>query len=224
MVDRVCGACGASYKSRPSRTGSRYCSRKCQAIGNTIPAEDKIRNVCAGCGEIYIVKRPNRHSTCCSSKCLGRYNSAQRRKIWLAEFLIQKTGQPGCWEWPGTRSDQGYGTFKDNGKRIAAHRAAWESENGPVPDGLDVLHSCDNPPCCRPSHLFLGTQADNNADRDTKGRGARGSDFSFARLSPAAVLQIRSSALSDRKCAAEFGVSRGTIRAVRAYLTWRHVA
>ena len=76
-----------------------------------------------------------------------------------------------CWIWTGARSQFGYGNLTTNGKQENAHRVSWEIHFGPIPDGMRVLHACDNPPCVRPFHLFLGTQKDNNRDRETKGRG-----------------------------------------------------
>ncbi len=76
----------------------------------------------------------------------------------------------GCWLWTGARRRDGYGTIWFNGRPEAVHRVAWMLSNGPIPDGLFVCHTCDNPPCCRPSHLFLGTPADNTRDSVTKGR------------------------------------------------------
>lgn len=76
-----------------------------------------------------------------------------------------------CWEYQGTRNARtGHGRIDRDGKIIGAHRAAYESVFGPVPDGKCVLHACDNPPCVNPSHLWIGTYADNNHDRDAKGR------------------------------------------------------
>lgn len=109
-----------------------------------------------------------------------------------------------CWEWIGSRDACGYGVlFRSNHslpRMLKAHRLSWEIHNGPITDGLHVLHRCDNPPCVNPSHLWLGTQADNNRDRDAKGRcGAkgghvadrRGAKNGNARLSDEQVAKIR---------------------------------
>lgn len=78
-----------------------------------------------------------------------------------------------CWEWTASKDSCGYGLFRvshtENMRR--AHRVAWTLENGEIPDGLHVLHRCDNPACVRPSHLFLGTHRDNMLDMHAKGRG-----------------------------------------------------
>ena len=79
-----------------------------------------------------------------------------------------------CWPWKRAVFHMGHGAVHFEGKQDRAHRVAWRLTNGPIPDGLCVLHHCDNPPCCNPSHLFLGTKTDNSRDRDRKGRQARG--------------------------------------------------
>ena len=75
-----------------------------------------------------------------------------------------------CLEVPGFHSTKGYGFRSLNGRQMRAHRAAWIEAHGPIPDGMMVLHRCDNPGCVRVEHLFLGTAADNTADMITKGR------------------------------------------------------
>lgn len=101
----------------------------------------------------------------------------------VERFLARLVAQPnGCHEWGGATSPKGYGRVGANGRNTLAHRIAWELANGPIPDGLHVLHHCDNPPCCQTKptegypdgHLFLGTNADNSADRDAKGRTFNG--------------------------------------------------
>lgn len=102
----------------------------------------------------------------------------------LPERFWSKVNRDGdCWLWTSCRWPVGYGRFWMGRRFLPAHRIAWELTHGPVSDGLCVLHRCDNPPCVRPDHLFLGTKADNNRDRHNKGRDARG-DQSGARLHP----------------------------------------
>jgi hypothetical protein len=95
----------------------------------------------------------------------------------IAIRFWEKVDKPGgadaCWLWTGTPDVNGYGKlwwFDHTNKGKFAHRISWELHNGPIPDGLFVLHSCDNPPCVNPKHLFLGTQLDNMRDMVAKGR------------------------------------------------------
>lgn len=78
----------------------------------------------------------------------------------------------GCWQWTST-SNRGRGVFTAQKGRMLASRASWVIHRGPIPEGMHVLHACDNPRCVNPEHLFLGTHDDNMADKKEKGRAHR---------------------------------------------------
>lgn len=92
-----------------------------------------------------------------------------------------------CWIWTSWRNSQGYGRTMIGSmtRKWLTHRIAWIITNGPLPDGMFVLHHCDNPPCVNPAHLWAGTIADNCHDRDRKGRqvSPRG-DAHYSRTNP----------------------------------------
>jgi hypothetical protein len=145
-----------------------------------------------------------------------------------------RTGTPDeCWEWQAARRSSGYGVIGSNrGPTLSAHRVAWELTHGPTPDGLCVLHRCDNRPCVNPGHLFLGTYLDNNRDMAAKGRHGsrtkpeshpRGEGHPLALLTEAAVLEIRSGGQSTATYASRFGVSETCVRDARRGHTWRHL-
>lgn len=151
----------------------------------------------------------------------------------LTYYLDRSGGMEACWPFNGARHVFGYGSLWDTdlGRPDGAHRIAWKIEHGPIPDGIEVLHHCDNAACCNPKHLFLGTQEDNLRDMTEKGRRslkrARGEKSAWSKLTAEQVRAIRHLAnqgLSHRLIASEFCVDKSTIGRVVRRQTWQHVA
>lgn len=137
---------------------------------------------------------------------------------------VDKSGD--CWAWTAAKLNNGYGQFKVRSyKVVTAHRLSYEMANGPINDGLFVCHTCDNPSCVNPDHLFLGTPKDNAQDMVSKGRGKAGGPFigsanGNATLNETAVEEIRSLPLSYRALAKQFGVSKSQIARIKTGFAW----
>lgn len=145
------------------------------------------------------------------------------RRRSMSERLASTTrvsAETGCVEWTGPFTHYGYGRirieWKDEPRRsFLAHRVAWEQAHGPIPEGMCVLHRCDNPPCANPEHLFLGTDADNVRDMHEKRRDrCRGEEHGAHKLTDAEVVAIREAYTggeSHRSIARRYGVSQSHI-------------
>lgn len=122
-----------------------------------------------------------------------------------------------CWVWQGEKTEKGYGRMKVGPRKERTHRVAYRLFRGPIPGGIEVMHACDNRPCCRPEHLSLGTTLDNARDRTVKGRGAN------TKLNDDAVRDIRTRRLSQTKFAELYRVARGTVQAIQRGDSWKHL-
>ena len=174
----------------------------------------------------------------CSLKCNAAVNPPPRQKPKpLADRFWPKVdvrGPDECWPWRNSCDQAGYGMVhtknsgrspkKGDGTHVErAHRVAFKLAGGVIPKGLILCHSCYNPPCCNPAHLFAGTYADNAHDRDRKGRAAIGGRAGNAKLTERDVLIIRSNNAAPTVVARQFGVSPCVITNIRARRSWRHV-
>lgn len=138
-----------------------------------------------------------------------------------------------CWIWVSTLSPKGYGVFNlDQSKRrcgpsqIRAHRMSYILAKGAIPDGLLVCHSCDNPRCVRPEHLFIGTNKDNMDDRNNKGRHTKGESHHSAKLTAEIVLEMRrrhAAGESSASLSRQFGVAAPVGWEAIHRRTWRHL-
>lgn len=140
---------------------------------------------------------------------------------------VNKTNNPDeCWEWTRGKTGDGYGLISLRRKHILTHRMAWELSSGAIPNGLHVLHSCDNPSCCNPKHLFLGTNTDNIHDRNAKGRAnrAKGEKSGSHKLTEYQVLEIRNryaaGGIYQYELAKEYGVKQPAISLIISGINW----
>lgn len=135
----------------------------------------------------------------------------------------------GCWLWTGPITKQGYGEgiclASMDGRRIQSHRVAWILTHGAIPNGMHVLHKCDNPTCVNPSHLFLGTNQDNVDDKMNKGRFVPvcGESHPKSKLTEADVLAIRGSLLPTGVLSKQYGVSTSLVLRIKKRKTWAHI-
>jgi len=141
---------------------------------------------------------------------------------------VDKGGPDDCWEWQKFTNPGGYGKIKIQGKSWSSHRVSWMIHRGD-PGDKHVLHRCDNPPCCNPNHLFLGTHADNVQDMITKGRDEAilcpGESNHNSKLTEADVIEIRKRLANGERhkdIAASYGVSRTAISDINGR-SWKHL-
>lgn len=139
-----------------------------------------------------------------------------------------------CWQWMAGKFRKGYGSFRVGAKKFITQRVSWTLSNGPIPhdgshNGICVCHKCDNPACVRVDHLFLGTNADNVRDKESKGRGnpPSGEAHGMSRLTESKVREIRAlyaaGGISTTKLAARFGASQPNVHKVIQRKIWAHI-
>lgn len=140
---------------------------------------------------------------------------------------VKKNAVSGCWEWTGTHVGFGHGYFSVGSKKVLAHRFSYELHNGPIPDGMFCCHTCDNPTCVNPAHLYLGTHAQNMADMVSKNRHKHGSAHHSAKLTEPQVIEIRrkyaQESATQKELANEYGVAPSAIAKIVTRKRWTHI-
>lgn len=143
-----------------------------------------------------------------------------------------------CWNWMGTLNrgaKKQYGSIKVDGKSISAHRFSWEFyNNSKVPNGMVVMHKCDNPKCVNPMHLRVGTHEENMMDMLSKNRQAKGNDFvnrkpakgsknGLAKLTELQAMEIFKDTRSQREIGLQYGVSQTVVHNIKSKKTWKEI-
>lgn len=153
------------------------------------------------------------------------------KRFWIK---VARGGKDECWNWGACRGPDGYGRFRLNGETEHAHRVAWTLAFGEIPRGIFVCHTCDNPPCVNPSHLFLGTAQENTWDCIAKGRRAAqrrpgilcGSGNGRAILNDWSACGVMARWLmgySQCQVAREFGIGHSTVFRIVNRCGWAHL-
>lgn len=146
-----------------------------------------------------------------------------KERFWVK---VEKRSETECWLWLAAvrRIDEGYGAFWLDGRHQPSSRVAWLLTFGEIPQGLQVLHKCDNPRCCNPSHLFLGTNQDNNKDKVSKDRHIYGSRNMSTKLTEMQASEIKNmNHRYARKVGLIYGVTRHVVADIWRGRTWKHV-
>lgn len=236
-----CQLCNKSFHTpqfRLQNQRGKFCSRNC----HNRSLQKTIEKNCQYCQKFFHVTPSvlrQGGGRCCSLPCRDALNTLNAQPIESRmEQYIDRTSSPnGCWIWTGARDSAGYGTvflrMKQNDSKKSrkkdqdrAHRLMWIRNFGPIPEGIFVCHRCDNPPCCNPEHLFLGSPADNNLDSVIKGRKPKGERSWNARLTGSQVREIRMLRQKGHPLhflAKQFGVKRTTISSIVHRRTWKHI-
>lgn len=165
----------------------------------------------------------------CSRVCVAADKSSRKhnveKRFWQK---VQVLNADECWPWSGRLDPNGYGRLDVDGRPQLAHRIAYAISNRAGEDPETVCHSCDNPKCCNPRHLWAGTQLDNIADMHRKGRAKRptvrrGTQAINAKLDAEKAIEAITSTMSNSQLAKRWGVTSTAVYNIRAGLSWSHV-
>ena len=216
-----CGIVFYAFRSEVRRGKARFCSRTCRYLNRNKNRICKFPS----CGKRFhaspsVIKKGA--GLFCSLSCRDNYCKRPRAdRFW--EYVGRKNRR-GCILWKGATDRNGYGKIDS----VRAHRQAYELLVGPIPEGLCVLHNCDCPACICPTHLFLGTDQDNMADKKAKGRQAKGESIGNSKFTLRQAKEIlsrhRAGGITQADLAREVGVTKGAVNHIVKGRNWKHLS
>ena len=230
-VEFACEQCSQTFKAWASRRryGSMFCSKACSGASRR-----NAEKPCEQCGAMFYAAGSNhKKRRYCSRACSSV--AAHNTPSDFHAHVDRSAGPLACWPWGSHRLPTGYGVMNYQGRRTGAHVLAVMLDGRSVPAGMLVRHTCDNPPCCNPSHLLVGTYADNARDSIERGRNSRGERHSLtqrgennghAKLTEDLVREIRRRVRggeSVRGIARQLQLGEATVSHANKGRTWRHV-
>lgn len=223
------------HQSEIKRGGGVFCSMSCVTKTRwskyrSKNSEMKICKICKKEFYFYPPKRKDRKrcGQYCSRKCKNAWENAP-----LKERFFRFIGEPeenGCILWKGSKLPKGYGCIGGGKGRgiLRASRVSYEIHKGPIPEGLHVLHTCDNPPCVNPEHLYVGTQLDNSKDamKRNRLRPSPGEKNGFSKLTNKDVFKIRKlykEGMKPKEIVKLFNVGKPCIESIVYKRSWKHL-
>ena len=233
-TQRACETCGTVFdltQSAVKKDAGRYCSKACEGLARKgIRRKPWVEKSCRTCDkrfEVYPARAATAHF--CSRPCAekgSRQDVAQR--YWSR---VDQCGSPdACWPWTGRRNERGYGQIWVDGRNVVVTHLALAFDGRALPDGTICCHTCDHPWCVNPRHLFVGSHADNAADRERKQRSnpQRGEIRWNATLTDDLVREVldrgHQPKANQTQIARDLGLRREAVKAVLAGQSWRHIS
>jgi len=188
----------------------------------------KIQRNCVVCNSLFFAESSRVNAGLgkyCSHRCTGIDQRNSLKDFWS---YVDIKGPYDCWLYKGTiNKESGYGVFYLNNKGIRAHRLAYELMKGFLDEEMLSCHTCDNPPCCNPNHLFEGTNLDNNRDMIIKGRQKYpcGVEKKISKLTEQQVIEIYNlkGKLSQSKIGEIYDIKQATVFDIHKGNTWKHL-
>lgn len=199
----ICETCGKEFEWRKhdSQPPARFCNRKCTNKDFGIKGNAK--------------------------RAFWPYATNEEKNQRLINFYEQKVVKKiGCWDWNGSCDKNGYAQLYNGSTKAKGHRVSYQIHKGIIPEGMEVCHTCDNPKCTNPDHLWLETKKENNDDKVKKGRSCKGEDKPNSKLKDEDVREIRKMlgfGIPKAHISRKYNVTFMTISYISKGKTWRHV-